>query len=166
MQLLFLYYTGLSAFSSVTSWTDTAVFVLYFALRKEEAAKASWWVSLFRVTIKLLIDKFSKGYKSSHILYLSLRKSTLKTHTQKHTFKNCIHSVALFVLLATLASHCDKMPRLQVCVVSATICGQRVAVGEEMDGVGKVMDTGSLAQLKAYIHLALVTIVSVPVILA
>lgn len=85
-----------------------------------------------------------------------------KAHTQKPTFTNCIHSVALFVLLATLASHCDKMPRLQVCVVSATICGQRVAVGEEMDGVGKVMDTGS----KAYIHLALVTIVSVPVFLA
>lgn len=39
-------------------------------------------------------------------------------------------------------------------------------MGEEMDGVGKVMDTGSLAQLKAYIHLALVTIVSVPVFLA
>lgn len=41
-----------------------------------------------------------------------------------------------------------------------------MAAGEVMDGVGMVMDTGSLAQLGAPIHLALVTIVSLPVSLA
>lgn len=71
-------------------------------------------------------------------------------------------------LLATFTSHYDKVPRLQVCTFSATICGQRkVAAGEEMDGEGKVMDTGSLAQFRAPpIHLALVAIVSLPVFLA
>lgn len=64
-------------------------------------------------------------------------------------------------------SHCDKVPRLQVCIFSATICGQRkVAAGEKIDGVGMVMDTGSLALLRAPIHLALVTIVSLPIFLA
>lgn len=61
-------------------------------------------------------------------------------------------------------SNYDKVPRLQVSIFSATICGQRkVAAGEEIDGVGMVMDTGSLAQLRAPIHLALVTIVLLPV---
>lgn len=41
-----------------------------------------------------------------------------------------------------------------------------MAAGEEIDGVGMVMDTGSLAQLRAPVHLALVTIVSLPVFLA
>ena len=43
---------------------------------------------------------------------------------------------------------------------------EKVAAGEEIDGVGTVMDTGSLAQLGAPIHLALVTIVSLSVFLA
>lgn len=41
-----------------------------------------------------------------------------------------------------------------------------MAADEEMDGVGMVIDTGSLAQLSAPFHLALVTIVSLSVFLA
>lgn len=89
---------------------------------------------------------------SCSYLYVSpLSKHThvlLTVHLPKLLF---MHSVELFfLLLATFVSHCDKMPRLQVCIFSATICGQRkVAAGEEIDGVGMVMDTGSLAQLRA-----------------
>lgn len=102
-------------------------------------------------------------------LYVSpLPKQThtyLKVHLPKLLF---MHSVELFfLLLATFVSHYDKTPRLQVCTFSPTICGQRkVAASEKIDGVGMVMDTGSLAQLRAPIHLALVTIVLLPVFLA
>jgi len=71
------------------------------------------------------------------------------------------------MLLPTFVSHGDKVPRLQLCIFSATICGQReVAAGEEMDGVRMVMDTGSLAQLRAPFHLALAPIVLLPDFLA
>ncbi len=64
-------------------------------------------------------------------------------------------------------SRYDKAPGLQVCIFSATVCGQRkVAAGEEMDGVGVVMDTGSLALFRGPIHLALVAIVLLSVFLA
>lgn len=81
------------------------------------------------------------------------------------TFQSCCLCTvwSFFLLLATFVSNCDKVPRLQVCMFSATICGQRrVAAGEEMDGVGMVMDTGSLAARRAPTRLALVTIVSLP----
>lgn len=78
-----------------------------------------------------------------------------------------MHSVELPPAVHHLYVHHDKVPRLQVCILSATICGQRkVAAGEEMDGVGMVMDTGSLAPLRGPIHLALVAIVSLSVLLA
>lgn len=41
-----------------------------------------------------------------------------------------------------------------------------MAAGEEMDSAGMVMDTGSLAEFRAAVHLALVTIVSSSVFLA
>lgn len=50
---------------------------------------------------------------------------------------------------------------------AATICGQReMAAGEERDTGGMVMDTGSLAQLGAPVHMVLVAIVSHSVSLA
>ena len=60
------------------------------------------------------------------------------------------HCGAFSPLLATFVSHCDKVPSCRSAFFSAAICGQRkVAAGEEIDGVGMVMDTGSLAQLTA-----------------
>ena len=90
--------------------------------------------------------------------YPYVRPLPKHTHTRTRywrcSFQSCCwrHSVELFLppLLATFTSHYDKVPRLQVCTFSATICGQRkVAAGEEMDGEGKVMDTGSLARFRA-----------------
>lgn len=93
----------------------------------------------------------------------SLTKN-FQVHLPKPLF---LHSEELFPAAGHLCLGYDEVPGLLVCVFSATICGQReVAVGEEMDGgTGTLMDTGSLAELGAPVHLALVTIVLLPIFL-
>lgn len=132
--------------------------------RKRRQPQHSWWVSLFwghdQIGYRQMLPRIQ--YLTVSCTYLYVSPLPKNTHIiEGAPSKSCCLCTArsCFLLLATFASHYDRVPRLQVCTFSATICGQRkVAAGEEIDGVGMVMDTGSLAQLRAPVHLALVTI--------
>lgn len=67
-------------------------------------------------------------------------------------------------------SHYDTMTKCQGCrsayFLPPYVDKERWQQVKKIDGVGTVMDTGSLAELTAPVHLALVTIVLRPIFLA